>query len=203
MASPRAMPETKRPRWRSSTGFRSPSGRLPSSRWLPTASPTAPEPAPRATGIAALSDHDPGSPQAPPTAFSCQPPSVRFPVSSLTRKPSESTARSSHLKSFTFESPSVREATGLSGPAGWSTPSFNPRPAREATRPSRAITTKSARFNPRPRTGGDRRGPAAAPLSNLHRGVSIHASAREATRRSISSLSATTFQSTPPHGRRP
>ena len=70
-------------------------------------------------------------------------------------------------------------------------------------RPSPRINclTSSSGFNPRLRTGGDGHRPAGR---RQRAGVSIHASAREAThRRPGFRVDAARFQSTPPHGRRP
>ena len=73
--------------------------------------------------------------------------------------------------------------------------------AREATRAPRHVRESLCRFNPRLRTGGDDYLGVTPKVGGL---VSIHASAREATADlRHGSFIFVTFQSTPPHGRRP
>ena len=93
---------------------------------------------------------------------------------------------------------SAREATTRCWNAPGNGRSFNPR-LREGGDPMPGLLRIPPRcFNPRLREGGD------LPADGLPEpmGVSIHASAREATPQSIWVIVHTLFQSTPPRGRR-
>ena len=116
---------------------------------------------------------------------------------------------------------SAREATRRDRSSLPARACFDPR-LREGGDPRPGLTSsRPCRFDPRLREGGDRRSPDRAPghlmfrstpprgrrlaaclRSDCLRGVSIHASAREATAGSCVQPEARRFRSTPPRGRR-